>query len=275
MLWNVFTAVGALAEVRWVDPKQWGLDGAAVAAFLGLLWPRLKGREPWRSPSSAHWQLCWPCRSFRPGVPILIAAVVAAVIGWLSHGRKDEGLEPDIDPYAERHPGHHRQPGHHPGTGPNPEQAWRCPVDLWGWLLLACLFAYEWKLVGYLLPASLLQNPRMFRIAGTMTIGLLASLTIVNTLASGQALALDARLGALAAAAVALIASGAVPRVVLAGPEPRGCSGWPAGTEPAVTELSRLELKLREAVGRSRRELLSDVISRPLLCSKAELSQLP
>jgi hypothetical protein len=37
-----------------------------------------------------------------------------------------------------------------------------------------------------------------------MTIGLLASLTVVNALASGQGLLLDARLGALAAAAVAL-----------------------------------------------------------------------
>jgi hypothetical protein len=37
-----------------------------------------------------------------------------------------------------------------------------------------------------------------------MTIGLLASLTVVNALASGQGFLLDARLGALAAAAVAL-----------------------------------------------------------------------
>jgi hypothetical protein len=84
-------------------------------------------------------------------------------------------------------------------------------------LLLSCLFAYAWKLVGYLLPASLLQNPRMSRIAGTMTIGLLASLTIVNTLASGQALVLDARLGALAAAAVALLLRAPFLVVVLAG----------------------------------------------------------
>jgi hypothetical protein len=85
------------------------------------------------------------------------------------------------------------------------------------WLLLSCLFAYAWKLVGYLLPASLLQNPRMSRMAGTMTIGLLASLTIVNTLASGQALVLDARLGALVAAAAALFLRAPFLVVVLAG----------------------------------------------------------
>jgi uncharacterized membrane protein len=77
-------------------------------------------------------------------------------------------------------------------------------MNLWLWLLLACVLAYAWKLMGYLVPAKLLENPRMSRVAGTMTIGLLASLTIVNTVASGQSLAADARLGALAAAAIAL-----------------------------------------------------------------------
>ncbi|MDE8668620.1 AzlD domain-containing protein [Pseudarthrobacter sp. H3Y2-7] len=77
-------------------------------------------------------------------------------------------------------------------------------MNLWFWLLLACILAYAWKLMGYLVPAKLLEDPRMSRVAGTMTIGLLASLTVVNTVASGQALAADARLGALAAAAIAL-----------------------------------------------------------------------
>lgn len=77
-------------------------------------------------------------------------------------------------------------------------------MNLWFWLLLACVLAYGWKVMGYLVPAKLLEDPRMSRVAGTMTIGLLASLTIVNTVASGQSLAADARLGALAAAAVAL-----------------------------------------------------------------------
>ncbi|WP_026539444.1 AzlD domain-containing protein [Arthrobacter sp. 9MFCol3.1] len=77
-------------------------------------------------------------------------------------------------------------------------------MNLWMWLLLSCLLAYAWKLLGYLVPASLLRNPRMSRIAGTMTIGLLASLTVVNAVASGQSLVLDARLGALAAAGIAL-----------------------------------------------------------------------
>lgn len=90
-------------------------------------------------------------------------------------------------------------------------------MNLWTWLLLACLLAYAWKLVGYFVPAKLLKNPRMSRVAGTMTIGLLASLTIVNAVATGQSLALDARLGALAAAAIALLFRAPFLVVVLAG----------------------------------------------------------
>ena len=77
-------------------------------------------------------------------------------------------------------------------------------MNLWLWILIACALAYLTKLVGYFVPAKLLQSPRIMHIAGTMTIGLLASLTVVNALASGQGLILDARIGALAAAAVAL-----------------------------------------------------------------------
>lgn len=90
-------------------------------------------------------------------------------------------------------------------------------MSLWTWLLVACALAYAWKLVGYFVPAKLLKDPRMSRVAGTMTIGLLASLTIVNTVASGQVLAADARLGALAAAAVALVLRAPFLVVVVAG----------------------------------------------------------
>jgi hypothetical protein len=78
-------------------------------------------------------------------------------------------------------------------------------MPLWFWILAACVIAFLTKLAGYLVPAKLLSNKRMTRIAGTLTIGLLASLTIVNTVASGSQLTLDSRLGALAAAAIALL----------------------------------------------------------------------
>jgi uncharacterized membrane protein len=90
-------------------------------------------------------------------------------------------------------------------------------MSLWIWLLLACALAYAWKLVGYFVPARLLEDPRMSRVAGTMTIGLLASLTVVNTVATGQSLAADARLGALVAAAAALALRAPFLVVVIAG----------------------------------------------------------
>jgi len=90
-------------------------------------------------------------------------------------------------------------------------------MSLWIWLLIACALAYGWKLVGYFVPARFLEDPRTSRIAGTMTIGLLASLTVVNAVVSGHGLAADARLGALAAAALALILRAPFLVVVFAG----------------------------------------------------------
>ncbi|CAM3148239.1 Branched-chain amino acid transport protein (AzlD) [Arthrobacter ulcerisalmonis] len=90
-------------------------------------------------------------------------------------------------------------------------------MNLWIWLLIACALSYAWKISGYLVPAKLLENPKMSRVAGTMTIGLLASLTMVNAVATGQSLAADARLGALAAAAIALALRAPFLVVVLVG----------------------------------------------------------
>ncbi|GAB3543050.1 hypothetical protein GCM10027403_36680 [Arthrobacter tecti] len=77
-------------------------------------------------------------------------------------------------------------------------------MNLWLWILIACVVAYVTKLAGYLVPVKVMENPRMTRVAGTLTIGLLASLTAVNTFSTGQVLVVDARLAALVAAGVAL-----------------------------------------------------------------------
>jgi hypothetical protein len=78
-------------------------------------------------------------------------------------------------------------------------------VSLWGWVLLASAIAFGTKLVGYLVPATILDDPRMLRTANAVTIGLLSALVVMNTAATGQGLLLDARLGAVVAAAVALV----------------------------------------------------------------------
>jgi branched-subunit amino acid transport protein len=77
-------------------------------------------------------------------------------------------------------------------------------MNLWLLLIAACLIGFLTKLVGYLVPKKWLTNPRVARVAGTLTIGLLASLTVANAVATGQGVVVDSRLGALAAAAVLL-----------------------------------------------------------------------
>ena len=90
-------------------------------------------------------------------------------------------------------------------------------MSMWLWILIAAAVAYMTKLLGYLVPAKVLANPRMSRVAGTLTIGLLASLTVVNAAAAGNSVVIDARLGALVAAAIALWFKAPFLVVVLAG----------------------------------------------------------
>ncbi|WP_305804656.1 AzlC family ABC transporter permease [Stenotrophomonas sp. YIM B06876] len=97
-LWNLSTLLGAVLGDALGDPRQWGLDGAAVAAFLGLLWPRLRGREPVAITVSCALITVIALPWVPPGVPILLAAVGAALWGGFGRGRADEGLEPDIAP---------------------------------------------------------------------------------------------------------------------------------------------------------------------------------
>jgi len=78
-------------------------------------------------------------------------------------------------------------------------------MTLWAWIVLGCVAAWSIKFAGYLVPVRWLQSPRMNRVAGCLTIGLLASLTAMNTVSEGQGVAFDARIGALLAAAVALM----------------------------------------------------------------------
>lgn len=90
-------------------------------------------------------------------------------------------------------------------------------MSLWTWIVVASLLAFATKLVGYLLPRRWLLQPRVARVANALTIGLLTSLTVVNAAAKGTALVLDARLGALAAAVVALALRAPFIVVVLTG----------------------------------------------------------
>ena len=87
VFWNLGTLAGALATHFVPDPKVFGLDAAPPAAFLALLAPRLRAREPMAIAFAAG-VVALVCLPFVPaGVPLLIVAVLVAVFGVLRSGR--------------------------------------------------------------------------------------------------------------------------------------------------------------------------------------------
>ena len=82
VLWNAFTFLGAWLGDALGDPRRWGLDGAAVAAFLSLLWPRLQQREPIALAILCGVLTALAVPVVAPGLPILVAAVIGAAWGW-------------------------------------------------------------------------------------------------------------------------------------------------------------------------------------------------
>lgn len=80
-LWNVGTLVGALAGSALGDPRAYGLDAAAPAAFLALLRPQLTNRRA-RVVAVAAALLALALVPFVPvGIPVLLAAAAAVVAG--------------------------------------------------------------------------------------------------------------------------------------------------------------------------------------------------
>jgi predicted branched-subunit amino acid permease len=79
--WNLATLIGAVGTEALSDPKVLGLDAAAPAAFLALLAPRMRGREPWMAALFAA-AAALVVTPFTPvGVPVLVAAAVAVLYG--------------------------------------------------------------------------------------------------------------------------------------------------------------------------------------------------
>lgn len=84
--WNATTLLGALLGDLLGDVRAFGLDAAAAAAFLGLLWPRLRQRQA-LAVACASAVIAVVAVPWLPiGVPVLITVVVAVVVGctnWL------------------------------------------------------------------------------------------------------------------------------------------------------------------------------------------------
>ncbi|WP_404433642.1 AzlC family ABC transporter permease [Microbacterium lacus] len=105
--WNLSTLAGALLGDVLGDPKAYGLDAAAAAAFLALLWPRLKRLQPIVVGVAAAVVATVLTPVMMPGLPVLLAAVVAILVGWTNWlGREEPApgsgdIEPDDVPERE------------------------------------------------------------------------------------------------------------------------------------------------------------------------------
>ncbi len=77
-------------------------------------------------------------------------------------------------------------------------------MTLWIGVLVGCVGCYLLKLAGLSVPESVLQRPRVHRIAALLPIVLLAALVAVQTFSTGSGLVLDARAAGLAVAGFAV-----------------------------------------------------------------------
>lgn len=81
IFWNLFTLAGALGAKAMGDPSAWGLDAAVPAAFLGLVWPRLKSSTD-KTLAIIAAVFAIATTPFLPaGLPIIGTAVIAVIMG--------------------------------------------------------------------------------------------------------------------------------------------------------------------------------------------------
>jgi 4-azaleucine resistance transporter AzlC len=84
VLWNLATFGGAIAGTVLGDPRTFGLDAAVGAAFIALLWPRLRDRRNQLVAVAAAAVALGIVPLAPAGVPVLAAAGVALLAGALS-----------------------------------------------------------------------------------------------------------------------------------------------------------------------------------------------
>ena len=104
-LWNLATLAGALAGRSLGDPRTYGLDAAVGAAFLALLWPRLRDRRNQVVAVLAAALALGIVPVSPAGVPVLAAAAVALLAGVLTRS-PDPTEVPGLDdlPGGAEHP---------------------------------------------------------------------------------------------------------------------------------------------------------------------------
>ena len=88
VFWNLFTLAGALGAQAIGDPAAWGLDAAVPAAFLGLVWPRLKSRDDYVLAISAAVLALALTPIIAAGLPIIATALLAVAFARFIKGEQ-------------------------------------------------------------------------------------------------------------------------------------------------------------------------------------------
>jgi len=86
-LWNLSTFAGALVGGRVGDPRKYGLDAAACAAFTALLWPRLRDRDAVAIAVVGAVVAVLLSPAVPPGIPV-VAAAAASLLAWRTPTRE-------------------------------------------------------------------------------------------------------------------------------------------------------------------------------------------
>jgi predicted branched-subunit amino acid permease len=87
LTWNAGTLAGALGAGRLGSPGTFGLDVVGPAAFLALLWPRLRDGRTERTVALAGAVIALAATPFcPPGLPVVLAAAAALGAALLPSG---------------------------------------------------------------------------------------------------------------------------------------------------------------------------------------------
>jgi predicted branched-subunit amino acid permease len=85
VFWNLLTLVGAFAGGLIGNPERYGLDAAAAAAFVCLVWPRLKDLFTSLSAVLALGVAVVSSIWLPAGLPVVVAGLVVVAIANIFH----------------------------------------------------------------------------------------------------------------------------------------------------------------------------------------------
>ncbi len=98
--WNLTTLIGALVGDALGDTRAYGLDAAAAAAVVGLLWPRRMRRQAMAVAAAAAVIAALLTPVLMPGLPLLVAALVAVIVGVTNWFGDASAFPGQVDPTA-------------------------------------------------------------------------------------------------------------------------------------------------------------------------------